>query len=188
MLTAIDKQLFELITGNLRTPLLTFLMQIITLSGSAGIVWLAVSAFLIKKSAYRNAGIAVLGGLLLSFVTVDLFLKPLTARERPWKTMNIETLGPRPGSSSFPSGHTATAFGAALPLVILLKKKRSLRAAILSYTLLMGFSRVYLGLHYPLDVLAGIAVGTLCGWAVTGVVLKLRSNGSCPDDPVPPTG
>lgn len=180
-----DSTLLLFVTENLRHPAATVFFQVLTVSGSAASVWLLTAGGLLLKKKYHRHALGILCALLIAFTVTDGILKPLIQRKRPWVQEKVTPLGPKPSSSSFPSGHAATTFAAATA-VCLFFRNRAIRAAALSYAVLMAFSRVYLGLHYPLDILAGSAIGICCGTVATTVV-KLRSSGCCPDDPAPPT-
>ena len=98
--------------------------------------------------------------LLLSLVINNLMLKNIIARPRPYDMIEgLKTLVAAPTDFSFPSGHTASSFAAATVLFLTLPKKYGIPAIILAA--LMGFSRLYIGVHYPTDVLAGLISGVL---------------------------
>jgi undecaprenyl-diphosphatase len=93
-------------------------------------------------------------------------LKPIVHRPRPYAaSATLETVGARPASASFPSGHAAACMAGALMLA---STWRRARAAIWTLAVLVAVSRVYLGLHYPTDVIAGAFVGWAVGWFVLG--------------------
>jgi undecaprenyl-diphosphatase len=113
------------------------------------------------------AGLAALAAAALAGLAVEL-VKNATARPRPpLADPGIDALGSIPGSTSFPSGHSATAFAAAVAVGLLCPR---LRAPLLALALLVAVSRAYLGVHYWSDVLAGsllgVAIGLATGWAV----------------------
>jgi undecaprenyl-diphosphatase len=94
---------------------------------------------------------------------LSLVLKAFFGRSRPPEAIGIDALVAVPGSPSFPSGHAMTAFAAAGAVAVLAPR---LRWAVLAVAAVVGFSRVYLGVHFWLDVLAGAAVGLTIGLAV----------------------
>ncbi len=143
--------------------LITFdpLVEFFTTLGNAGIGWIVLSVVLVCKKSTRKAGL--LSGLALIFglFFVNLGLKPLVARPRPYVTM--EQLVPLLTSSdpnSFPSGHTCAAFAAGMVWARTLPKGWMRKAAVVQ-AVLMGLSRLYVGVHYPTDVLAGALAGSL---------------------------
>ncbi|MCK5594911.1 phosphatase PAP2 family protein [bacterium] len=124
--------------------------------------WLCLMIFGGKKG--RITGIV----LLVSLILIDLFnsypLKFLFARIRPCNALpNVRTLVPTSTSYSLPSSHAANIFGIA---TILSNKYRNLRFCFFFIALVVGISRVYVGVHYPFDVFAGAVVGILCGLGV----------------------
>lgn len=97
--------------------------------------------------------------------TISLTLKTLVSRERPFKTYpDIEKLS-EGGSSSFPSGHTIEAFAIATAFTLLIKRKR-FAIPLLIWAVLVAYSRMSLGVHYPSDVLTGMIIGSLTGWLI----------------------
>lgn len=148
----------------LRTAVLTEVMRFFTTLGNGGLLWIAVSAVLLFSRRYRRTGAIALCALLLGYIFTDLLLKLLISRPRPFNTVpGLVSLIPPPGSYSFPSGHTSSSFSAAFVCRRGLGKKGAL---FFIPAVLIGFSRIYLGVHYFSDVLAGAALGLLAGQAV----------------------
>lgn len=143
-------------------------MSWISISGTASAVWLLLATIAMRRPAHRAAAWRLCLTILLCFVTVDLVLKPAVARARPISIRAYEparALPPLPRSLSFPSGHTAGAFGAAVSISRMWPQGRALWWAM---ALLMGYSRIYVGHHYPLDVAGGALVGILVAFWVLG--------------------
>ena len=120
-------------------------------------------------------------GLALGAIVVNLWLKVVIARPRPYADVNgmfyplWEMLGSHTESDfSFPSGHTNAAFAAMLPLFLMGKKNWSWLA--LLFAILMGISRIYLVVHYPSDVLGGLITGTIAGIIGTMITLRIHSD------------
>ena len=127
----------------------------------AMIAFLVAAFTLDRLKEYRP----MLFALLISAVITDLIIvqiiKVTVNRTRPWAAYNLEIVGAKPPvGESFPSGHTSEAFTYATPLMLKFKNT-ALRIALLTYAILMGFSRIYAGVHYPSDVLAGAVLAIL---------------------------
>jgi undecaprenyl-diphosphatase len=166
-LQSLDLWLFQALTpwhaGWLDTS-----MSWISISGTASTVWLLLAIFAMTRPRHRAAAWRLVLTLLLCFITVDLVLKPAVARPRPVSIRAYEparAVPPLPRTLSFPSGHTAAAFGAAVSMSRMWPQGR---VAWWAMALLMGYSRVYVGHHYPLDVAGGALVGILIALWVLG--------------------
>lgn len=139
------------------------LMPLISLPGNGGIGFILLALVLLVIPKTRKYGLSMALALVLDLLLVNLCLKPLVCRVRPYDLgIRYPLLVGRPGDFSFPSGHTAAAFAAALSLRPAGKR---VWVPMTVYAALMGFSRIYLMVHYPTDVLAGAVCGTLCGLA-----------------------
>ncbi len=149
-------------------PVMDAIMRAITLSGDGGIIWIALGLALCCVKKCRKYGVAVLFALLFSLLINDNIFKELFARERPynleaWKHSFIyPNLVEKLSSFSFPSGHTSSSFAAAGALWYSRKKWLIIPTTI--WAILIGFSRIYVHVHYPTDVLGGILSGLLCAF------------------------
>jgi len=158
-----DLPILDWIAENLRCAFLDFLMPIITLFGDAGIFWIAVAVVLLLIPKYRKIGLSMGAALLIGLLLCNVTLKPLVARIRPYDYqlqnfgVNIQLLVGAQSDFSFPSGHTIASFEAATVL-LLYNKKMGIPAMVLA--VLIAFSRLYLYVHYPTDVLASVVLGT----------------------------
>ncbi len=133
--------------------------------GDAGMLWIVISLLLLCFRPTRKAGIASLCAMVLGLLCTNVILKHLVARPRPW--LDVAGLVPlvnEADPNSFPSGHTCAAFAAAVSWWKTLPR-RWMGVLALVLALLMGLSRLYVGVHYPSDVLMGAVVGCLCAWA-----------------------
>jgi len=158
------------IQENLRMSGLDSLMKGITHLGDFGIFWILAAIILALYPARRREGCMVTAGMLLSFLFNNLFLKNIVARTRPYEAIEgLELIVDRAVDWSFPSGHSATSFAAAVIIAGLLPKRYGAGALILAA--LISFSRLYVGIHYPTDVLFGIVSGSLIG---VGVVASAK--------------
>lgn len=157
----------------LHSPFLDSLMVFITHLGDYGLLWILIALVLIINPKTRKTGLALAFALLVDVLFSNLLLKPFVARIRPCDThVNVPLLISRPLDYSFPSGHTAASFTAA---VTLLGHKSRLGWPSLLLAFLIGFSRLYLYVHYPTDVLAGILIGFCIGGGITFLFRSIRS-------------
>ncbi len=156
----------------IHTPLLDKILAFITSLGNAGIIWIVLAVVLLILPKTRKVGIIVATALLVNLVLCNLILKNLVARMRPYDVNTaIAILIKKPLDFSFPSGHTAASFAAMTALFLAKMKKAWIAALILA--VLIAFSRLYFYVHYPTDVLGGIAVGILSGVIGYAIVEKL---------------
>ena len=159
---AFDLPILDWIAGHLRCSLLDFLMPAITHLGDAGILWIGLSILFLCLRKYRKAGLTMAVSLLIGLLVCNVTLKPLVARMRPYDYQlthfgrEIQLLISKPHDFSFPSGHTNASFAAATAL-LLRNRKLGLPAMILAA--LIAFSRLYLYVHYPTDVLTSVILG-----------------------------
>ena len=139
--------------------MLTPIFRFITTLGNAGVIWIVLSVGLLIPKKTRRVGALALVSLVFSALIDNVILKNVVARTRPYDV--IEGLTSLVGAQkdySFPSGHTGSAFAAAVVLFLGLPKKCGI--PILVFACLMGLSRLYVGVHYPSDVLGGALIGT----------------------------
>jgi undecaprenyl-diphosphatase len=142
-------------------------MAALSLAGRGGLVWLVIGAIAaIRRPSLRPLLWQVLLAVLLAHVTVDLVLKPAIARGRPFEAMlDARVVGARPMTYSFPSGHAASAVAGAFVTTLMLPRARILLWALAA---IIALSRIYVGVHYPLDVVVGAGVGMAVAILVTG--------------------
>lgn len=143
-----------------RNPVLNALLIPFTLSNNAGISCILIVAVFIYFKSLRKAGILMGISLLLEFLLNNLIIKNLFARIRPYEVIDglILLVGKAP-DYSFPSGHTGSAFALAVVIFMVMDRKYGIIALVLAS--LMGFSRLYVGIHYPSDVLGGVILGVV---------------------------
>ena len=142
------------------------LMPAVSALGNGGMIWLISAALLLCFKKYRRYGILLLFGLAAGVLAGNLFLKNLIARPRPcWLDSTVQLLIQSPSDYSFPSGHTCAAFAAGLAWAGTCSARWARIAAVVS-AVCMGLSRLYVGVHYPSDVLAGALVGSLAALRV----------------------
>lgn len=155
------------IQAHFRSDVLDTVMPWITRLGDSGLVWILLGLGLVVFARReRSLGGQVLLGLIFSLILCNLLLKNGVGRVRPCDlNPALALLIPRPEDPSFPSGHTSASFAA---VTVLFLRRWKGRWAALVLALLIAFSRLYLYVHFPTDVLGGLATGVLSGWlAVT---------------------
>lgn len=151
------------------TPLLNSLFPIISSFSDHGRGWILLSILFLFIPRYRKAGITMLLSLIFCLFLGNLFLKPLIARPRPYSYFpEMSLLVPALNDFSFPSGHTFASFSASTALFLWFRKE-GLFAHI--FATLIAFSRLYLYVHFPTDVFAGIILGIASGWFAYKIVL-----------------
>lgn len=156
-----DKEFYILnfIRDYISNPFLDFLMPFISFLGSFGLIWIVLFTVLIITKKYRSLGRSLASNFIFNFIGCNLIIKPIVARIRPYElNQSINLLVSAPNDYSFPSGHTLFAFGAATIIFLYNKKIGSLMYL---FALLMGFSRLYLYVHFPTDVAFGAFLGII---------------------------
>lgn len=167
-----DLPILDWIQANLANPFLDKAMPYITMLGDAGIFWMVVAALLAFTKKYRKIGFGMAFAMAMGLLVCNIILKPLVGRIRPYDFQ--ETLGvtinlliEKQHDFSFPSGHTIASFEACT-VMMLGSRKLGIPATLLA--ILIAFSRLYLYVHYPTDVIASVILGTLFG--VLGYLLS----------------
>ena len=146
----------------IHTPIIDTLMCGITRLGDAGMIWILLCIVLLVVPKTRKSGMVLLAALLVDLLICNVILKPTIQRIRPFDVItDIELLVKRPLDYSFPSGHTAASFTSVMALYLAGEKKLWIPALILA--VLIAFSRLYLYVHYPTDVLGGVIIGLISG-------------------------
>lgn len=163
---------------NIRTPLGDVLMPLITKLGDVGMIWILLAIILLLIPQTRKSGAILAAALCVDAVLCNGILKHLIRRIRPCDiNTSIQLLITRPDDFSFPSGHTAAAFAAVTALDA--AEERKLWKPALVLAILIAFSRLYLYVHYPTDILGGIIVGIAAGYIGVWIVNwseKVRKN------------
>jgi len=159
---SIDGQILFFIRDHLHTAFGTFFFRLFTSLGNGGILFISAAVLMLFFRRTRRAGVLALGGLLINLLAVNCTLKPLIGRPRPWVILDGFEPLLYSHSPSFPSGHTSSAFAFAFAVLPAVEIKW-LKIASISAAILMGLSRLYVGVHYPSDVLGGAVIGAFCG-------------------------
>lgn len=154
--------------ATLHTDLLDAILPVISSFGNAGIGWIILSAILLLMPRYRKAGLTMALALIFCLLIGNVTLKPLIARARPYSYFpDMVLLIPPLDDFSFPSGHTFASFAAATAL-FLHHRKEGIAAFLLAATI--AFSRLYLYVHFPSDILAGMILGIASGWTAYKII------------------
>lgn len=156
-----ESQFLLWIQVNLRTKRITKWMRRITLLGNGGMLWLLISVLLLGFRSRRLLAVAILMAQLFGILITNLLLKNTVKRKRPYETISqLEALLPPQRDWSFPSGHTTSSVSASL--LLLLHLPFWIGIPCMGIALCIVWSRMYLGVHYPTDILGGILIGTVC--------------------------
>lgn len=160
-----DLPILDWIQANLQSPLMDKIMPIITVFGDGGIFWIACALILLCIPKTRKIGLGMAFALLMGLLICNVTLKPLVGRIRPYDLQEelgvvINLLIEAQHDYSFPSGHTIASFEACT-VMMLGNKKLGIPATLLA--ILIAFSRLYLYVHYPTDVIASVILGTIFG-------------------------
>lgn len=157
-----DEAVLLWIQEGVRQPWLDPVVKVFTSLGNAGVVWIVLSIAMLFWRPTRRAGLLAGCALIFSLLFTNLGLKLIVTRPRPYTVMEgLIPLLTSGDPNSFPSGHTCAAFSAGLVWARTLPKPWMRRVAVIQ-AVLMGLSRLYVGVHYPSDVLGGALVGTVC--------------------------
>lgn len=159
----IDGNILLFIQEYVRHDFMTPFWTGITSLGDSGWFWIAFSVILLIPKKTRKSGITALLALAIGALITNVTLKNLVARTRPYEVVDgLKLLIARQGDYSFPSGHTCASFAAALVYYRYFPRKWGIASITLAS--LIAFSRLYVGVHYPTDILGGLIAGALAAW------------------------
>ena len=173
-LSSLDSALLSWILSLPHPPWLDSLMIALSTIGQVAGVWIVLGVLLAAWQPRHTRGVWQLGlAILLTLLLVDGVIKPLVGRERPSPvSAGLVAIIEPPDTTAFPSGHAASSFAGASALARLVPRAR---IALWALAALIAASRLYLGVHYPLDVVAGALVGLGCAtFAVGGTIWYSR--------------
>ena len=170
-----DLPILDWIQANLQSGFMDVFMPFITKFGDHGTFWMIVAAILFIIPKTRKTGLGMAIAMMIGLLICNVTLKPLVGRIRPYDLqaelgITIQLLGERMHDFSFPSGHTIASFEAA---VVLLKNSKKMGIPAMILAVLIAFSRLYLYVHYPTDVIVSVILGTLfafIGNALAGLI------------------
>ena len=153
-----ELQILHMIQG-MHTDWLNPIMILFTTIGEGGICWIVVSIVLALIPRTRKCGLTMMAAMALTFLIGNVFLKNMIARPRPCAVdKSVRLLIPFPSEYSFPSGHSSNGFAAAVTIFAYYHRTG---IAALTIAAIIAFSRMYLFVHYPTDILGGMLLGTL---------------------------
>lgn len=168
-LLSLDNAVLKFLSVTLKNPVFDIIMPFITKINNHGEVWILLSIILMinKNVVVKRLGVTILIAVAMGYLAGEAGLKNLIGRQRPiGDEYDFNFIIPKPASFSFPSGHTASSFAA---LGVCLLKKARYRYWVMALASLIAFSRLYLHVHYPSDVLGGIVLGFLCAWVAVNL-------------------
>ncbi len=166
------------VNRTMRSAYLDKIMPLITKLGDAGIFWIALALILLIPKKTRRTGAAMGVAMLIGLIIGNGILKNVIARTRPFDIShpvlpkNRLLIDP-PTDYSFPSGHTLASFEAATAIY---KDHTVYGFAAFVLALLIAFSRIYLQVHYPSDVIGGAILGFLFGMLGSTIVRSVRDS------------
>lgn len=173
VITEIDFKILDYIHSHMSCGVLDFIMPKITFLGNAGLIWIIAAIIMLIIKKYRRNGGELAVSLIGCVLIGNLLLKNLVARARPcWINEAVNMLIAVPQDYSFPSGHTMSSFAAA---AVIMHMNRKLGVAAYVLASLIAFSRLYLYVHFPTDIIAGAVIGTAIGFAVCALFDKKAS-------------
>ncbi|MBE6053866.1 MAG: phosphatase PAP2 family protein [Clostridium sartagoforme] len=166
----LDISILNLIREIFSNSIMDKVMTFITRLGDSGFIWILIGFVLLAQKKYRKSGFVLLIALLITSIIGEGILKNIIQRPRAFITYpDISIIIKPPASYSFPSGHTSSSFAAAVVLGYYFK---SWKYIFYIFASLIAFSRLYLFVHYPSDIVAGIILGVTCAL----VTIKLLDN------------
>ncbi|MEG0376978.1 MAG: phosphatase PAP2 family protein [Eubacterium sp.] len=180
-----DLSILLWLQSHLHYAILDPIFKTITMLGDDGFIWIVLTLILLFRKDTRYAGMVMALSLAFSLLFVNIGIKPLVDRPRPYEVYPFNLIIAPPPGSSFPSAHSSASFAAAWAYFI--TRKNKMRYAWLVLAVAISFSRLYLFVHYPTDVLSGIALGILFSYLARFLVCKIISKKTwswlptCPD-------
>lgn len=144
----------------LRNPFLDIFFTVLTRMGDHAEIWLLIIFIMSRKKERQQTAWLAIVSIVIELIIVSLILKPLTMRARPFLINEFDIFVPVPLGTSFPSGHAASSLAFAF---LLFRENASYKYSIMFLAILMAFSRMYVYVHYPSDVLVGIIIGVAIG-------------------------
>lgn len=166
----VDWTILRWIHGTLQCGVLDFLMPKITALGNGGAVWIVAAGAMTISKKYRKYGITMLVALLIGVLVGNVCLKRLIARSRPCWLETVPLLIGNPTDYSFPSGHTLSSV---IGATVLTKANTKFGWAAIPLAAMIAFSRLYLYVHFPSDVVASVVIGIVIGAVVVSIMKRV---------------
>lgn len=159
-ITNIDFSILYWIQDNLRNSFMDFLMPLFSNLQDGGLIWISIAVVMLFFKRTRYCGIAVLFAMGIDTLITEYGIKNVVCRVRPCNLVDdVNMLVKKPTSYSFPSNHSASAFAGAVAVMLTIKKKAWTIPAFV-FSGIISFSRMYVFVHFPSDVFAGILLGS----------------------------
>lgn len=168
----LDGNILLFLQENVRNPVMTPILKLITTLGNGGAIWIVLAVLLLCIPRTRKVGCMAAAALMGTLLINNMILKNLVARVRPYEVIEgLTYIVRRPVDFSFPSGHAGCSFAVACIMFRRLPGKYGIPALILA--ILIALSRLYVGVHYPSDVLFGVISGILISYGAETIVNRL---------------
>ena len=159
-ITNIDFSILYWIQDNLRNSFMDFVMPLFSNLQDGGLIWISIAVVMLFFKRTRYCGIAVLFAMGIDTLITEYGIKNVVCRVRPCNLVDdVNMLVKKPTSYSFPSNHSASAFAGAVAVMLTIKKKAWTIPAFV-FSGIIAFSRMYVFVHFPSDVFAGILLGS----------------------------
>ena len=155
-----DFAILDWIRAHLSCPFMDAAMPFVSLFAEAGIFFILCTLVMFFFPKWRRTALSSAFALAIGLLICNIILKPLVGRVRPYDVRGVSIIVDPLGDGSFPSGHALAAFEFA---AVMLKRRPKLGVPAVVLAVLISFSRLYLYLHFPTDVLTGIVLGIAFG-------------------------